>query len=140
MTIAKTIKEALDKWDYEVMYVTDFRNISEQVLKFDSHLILLDVMLPFYNGYHWCNEIRKFTKVPILFISSAGDNMNIVMAINMGGDDFLVKPFDLNVLIAKVGALIRRTYSFQGKLNVIELNGMVLNLNNSTLIYDNKKK
>ncbi len=139
MTIAKTIKEALGKWDYEVMYVTDFRNITEQVIKFDPHLILLDVMLPFYNGYHWCNEIRKFTKVPILFISSAGDNMNIVMAINMGGDDFLVKPFDLNVLTAKIGALIRRTYSFQGKLNVIELNGVVLNLNDSTLMHDNKK-
>jgi two-component system response regulator protein BraR/BceR len=139
MTIAKTVKEALDKWDYDVMYVTDFRNITEQALRFDPHLILLDVMLPFYNGYHWCNEIRRFTKVPILFISSAGDNMNIVMAINMGGDDFLVKPFDLNVLTAKVGAWIRRTYSFQGNLNVMEHKGVVFNLNDSTLLYDNKK-
>jgi len=139
ITIAKTIKEHLCKWNYDVIYVTDFKNITEQFLQFEPQVVLLDVMLPFYNGFYWCGEIRKISKVPIIFISSANDNMNIVMAMNMGGDDFIVKPFDLNVLNAKVGALVRRTYSFQGQVNVIEHNGVVLNLSDTTLNYQNYK-
>lgn len=96
-------------------------------------------MLPFFNGFHWCSEIRKFSKVPVMFISSAQDNMNIVMAMNMGGDDFIAKPFDLNVLTAKVGALLRRTYSFQGQVNIIEHKGVVLNLSDTTLTYKDNK-
>jgi two-component system response regulator protein BraR/BceR len=123
LTIAKIIKDTLCKWDFEAEIVSDFRNVVEEVIKFDPHLVLLDVFLPFFNGYHWCGEIRKFSKVPVIFISSAGDGMNIVMAVNMGGDDFIVKPFDLNVLIAKVRALIRRTYAFHEKQNVLEYRG-----------------
>jgi len=139
LTIANTIKEHLSKWDYDVSYVTDFKNITEQIVRFDPHLILLDVMLPYFNGFYWCSEIRKISKVPIIFISSAGDNMNIVMAMNMGGDDFICKPFDLNVLTAKVGALIRRTYSFQGMMNVIEHKGAILNLSDTSLTYKNNR-
>lgn len=139
ITIAGAIKDHLGKWDYDVIYVTDFKNITEQVIRFEPHLILLDIMLPFFNGFYWCSEIRKISKVPIMFISSAGDNMNIVMAMNMGGDDFIAKPFDLNVLTAKVGALIRRTYSFKGQVNIIEHNGVVLNLGDTTLTYQDKK-
>lgn len=139
ITIAGAIKDHLSKWDYDVIYVTDFKNITEQVIRFEPHLILLDIMLPFFNGFYWCSEIRRISKVPIMFISSAGDNMNIVMAMNMGGDDFIAKPFDLNVLTAKVGALIRRTYSFKGQVNIIEHNGVVLNLGDTTLTYQDKK-
>lgn len=139
LTIARAIKDHLSKWDYDVTYVTDFKHITEQVIRFLPHLVLLDVVLPFFNGFYWCGEIRKISKVPIIFISSAGDNMNIVMAINMGGDDFIVKPFDLNVLTAKVGALMRRTYSFQGQINVIEHRGILLNLSDATLIYRDQK-
>ncbi|MBE3595017.1 MAG: response regulator transcription factor [Candidatus Carbobacillus altaicus] len=139
LTIARAIQDHLSKWDYDVTYVTDFKNITEQVIRFLPHLVLLDVVLPFFNGFYWCGEIRKISKVPIIFISSASDNMNIVMAINMGGDDFIVKPFDLNVLTAKVGALMRRTYSFQGQINVIEHRGIVLNLSDATLIYRDQK-
>ncbi len=96
-------------------------------------------MLPFFNGFYWCGEIRKISKVPVMFISSAGDNMNIVMAMNMGGDDFIVKPFDLNVLTAKLGAMLRRAYSLHSQINAIEHNGVVLNLNDTTLNYDNNK-
>lgn len=138
-TIADIIKEHLEKWDYDVSCVTDFKNITEQFAHFDPHLVLLDVMLPYFNGFYWCDRIRKISRVPIIFISSAGDNMNIVMAMNMGGDDFIVKPFDLNVLTAKVGALIRRTYSFQGKLNLIEHKGVILNLSDATLSFGNSK-
>jgi len=139
ITIAKAMKDYLCKWDYDVYNVTDFKNITEQVIRFDPQLILLDVMLPFFNGFHWCGEIRKISKVPIMFISSASDNINIVMAMNMGGDDFIAKPFDLNVLNAKVGALIRRTYSFQGQISVIEHNGVILNLSDTTLNFKNQK-
>lgn len=139
LTIARTLKEHLSKWDYNAIYLTDFKNIIEHFKEFDPHIVLLDVMLPFFNGFHWCNEIRKISEVPVMFISSAGDNMNIVMAMNMGGDDFIIKPFDLNVLTAKVGAMLRRAYSLHGQINEIEHNGIVLNLNDTTLNYDNNK-
>lgn len=138
-TIAERVGEHLRKWGYEVACATEFKNITEQIISFDPHLVLLDVMLPSYNGFYWCNELRKISKVPVAFISSAADNMNIVMAMNMGGDDFITKPFDLNVLSAKVGALIRRTYSFQGKMNVLEHRGVILNLNDTTLTYNHQK-
>jgi DNA-binding response OmpR family regulator len=111
--IARTIKSYIESWGCEVMCVTDFSSVLEQFVSFSPHLILMDLYLPFFNGYYWCTEIRKLSDVPIVFISSASDNMNIVMAINMGGDDFITKPFDLNVLTAKVQALLRRTYRGQ---------------------------
>lgn len=139
LTIARTLKDHLSKWDYNVSYITDFKNIVDQFNEIEPHIVLLDVMLPFFNGFYWCSEIRKISKVPVIFISSAGDNMNIVMAMNMGGDDFIVKPFDLNVIAAKIGAMLRRAYSLQGQINAIEHNGVVLNLNDTTLNYDNNK-
>lgn len=129
MMIAKILENHLEKWGYEVKCITDFEKVYQEFLAFEPHLVLLDISLPFFNGFHWCGEIRKVSKVPIVFISSASDNMNIVMAINMGADDFVDKPFDLNVITAKIQALLRRTYSFQGSVNVIEHKGVVLNLN-----------
>ena len=137
--IARTLKDDLETWDYQVTVVTDFRHIIEQFIQLDPQLVLLDVMLPYFNGFYWCSEIRKRSKVPVMFLSSASDNMNIVMAMNMGGDDFIPKPFDLNVLTAKVGALLRRTYSFQGQVNIIEHQGVALNLSDTTLTYQNQK-
>ena len=99
----------------------------------------VDIMLPFYNGYYWCTEIRKISDVPVIFISSASDNMNLVMAINMGGDDFIAKPFDLNVLNAKVQAILRRTYDLAGKVPVLEQAGAILNLNDMTLVFGDEK-
>jgi DNA-binding response OmpR family regulator len=139
LTIARTISEHLSQWGYDAACITEFHNVADQVLRAEPQLVLLDIALPFYNGFHWCSEIRKFSKVPIIFISSASDNMNIVMAMNMGGDDFIAKPFDLHVLTAKVGALLRRAYSFQGQMSVLEHNGVVLNLNDATLTYRNRK-
>ncbi len=135
MTIAGALERHLSKWDYEVRYVEDFKNVMNMFVEYDPQLVLLDIALPFFNGFHWCTEMRKVSKVPIVFISSANDNMNIVMAMNMGGDEFIEKPFDLNVVTAKVQALLRRTYSFQGALNVIEHKGVLLNLNDATVIY-----
>jgi len=139
LTIAGTIADHLGKWGYEVACVTNFRQVADEVRRFEPHLVLLDIMLPFFNGFHWCSEIRKFSGVPIVFLSSAADQMNIVMAMNMGGDDFINKPFDLHVLTAKVGALLRRAYSLQGHAHVLEHNGVVLNLSDATLAWKDKK-
>jgi len=139
LTIAKAISDHLGKWGYDVTYLTDFRNVADQVIRRQPQLVLLDISLPFYNGFYWCSEIRKVSKVPIIFLSSASDNMNIVMAMNMGGDDFLAKPFDLHVLTAKIGALLRRAYSYQGQVHVLEHGGVLLNLNDATLTYRDRK-
>lgn len=139
MVIAKSMKNSLCQWNYETEFIVDFKDVIAQFVKFDPHLVLLDISLPFFNGYHWCNEIRRRSSVPIIFISSMSDNMNVIMAVNMGGDDFIAKPFDLNMLVAKVQALLRRTYSFGGKMDVIEHNGVVLNLNSAILEYKNNK-
>lgn len=139
MTIAKTLANHLEKWSYTVQYVTDFEDVMKAFTTFDPQLVLMDIMLPFYNGYHWCTEIRKISKVPVIFLSSMSDNMNIVMAINMGGDEFIEKPFDLNVITAKIQALLRRTYAFQGTVNVMEHKGVMLNMNDATMTYKEQK-
>lgn len=110
--IAEAIADKLRSWGFEAGICGDLRNVMAEFTAFCPQLVLLDISLPFFNGYHWCNEIRRISKVPIMFISSAGDNMNVVMAINMGADDFVSKPFDLDLLLAKIQALLRRTYDF----------------------------
>lgn len=114
----------------------DFSDVMHEFAEFNPHLILMDIGLPFFDGYHWCSEIRKVSQVPVIFISSAADNMNIVMAVSMGGDDFIAKPFDLSVLTAKVQAMLRRTYDFSGTSNLIEHRGAILNISDATLIYE----
>ena len=139
MTIAHALANHLERWDYETRCVEDFKYVTEVFMEYDPQLVLLDVMLPFFNGFHWCQEIRKISKVPIIFLSSANDNMNIVMAMNMGGDEFIEKPFDLNVVTAKVQAILRRAYSFQGSVNVMEYRGAVLHLNDAVISYRNRE-
>lgn len=138
-TIAESVAKTLMKWDYEAKYLTDFKDVLAGFANFNPHLVLLDISLPFMNGYHWCAEIRKLSNVPIIFLSSANDNMNIVMAMNMGADDFIAKPFDLNVLSAKINAMIRRTYDFSGNASLMEHCGLILNLGDTTLTYREHK-
>lgn len=137
--IARMIKRHLEGWDYTVECATDFAHIMTEFIKFAPQLVLLDIKLPLYNGYYWCGEIRKISKVPIIFISSASENMNIVMAVNMGGDDFIAKPFELEVLTVKIQAMLRRAYDFAGQSVVLEHKGVILNLTEATLLYQNKK-
>ena len=134
--IARAIEESLSSWGLQPVCVGDFRAVMEDFARFDPHLVLIDIGLPFMDGYHWCNEIRRISSVPVIFISSASDNMNIVMAINMGADDFIAKPFDQSVLIAKVQALLRRTYDFAGAMPVLEHRSAFLNTGNNTLSYE----
>lgn len=133
--IAQAISKQTSMWNIESVCVNDFRNIMGELAECKPHLVLLDIYLPFYNGYYWCEEIRKVSKVPIIFLSSASDNMNIVMAMNMGGDDFIAKPFDMGVLIAKIQAVLRRTYDFTASVSIIEHKGLILNTENNTLTY-----
>ncbi len=133
--ISKVLKNMFINWGMDAKTATDFKNIVQEVQDFTPQLILVDISLPFFNGYYWCNEIRKFSKVPIIFISSSADNMNIVMAMNMGADDFIAKPFDLDVLNAKVQALLRRTYDFSVNTNILEHSGVTLNLSNSMVCF-----
>lgn len=133
--IARSLSRQIASWDMEPRCVEDFHEVMRAFAAFDPHLVLLDIMLPFYNGYYWCGELRRVSKVPIIFLSSASDNMNIVMAMNMGGDDFIAKPFDMAVLISKMQALLRRTYDFGGTLPVFEHRGALLNTGDNTLTY-----
>jgi len=137
--IARTIKNHIETWGCAAKCVTDFKDVLVQFADYDPQLVLMDISLPFFNGYHWCNEIRRISKVPIIFISSTSDNMNIVMAMNMGGDDFIAKPFDLSVLTAKVQAMLRRTYDFGSPSNLLECGGAVLNTGDATLSYQGGK-
>lgn len=137
--IAEGIGNQIALWNMDAYIIKDFRNVLAEFAEYEPHLILMDISLPFFNGYHWCSEIRKLSKVPIIFISSAVDNMNIVMAINMGADDFISKPFDGNVLVAKIQALLRRTYDFGESSSMIEYKGAFLDTGDYSLTFNGEK-
>ena len=137
--LAQILKKQIEPWGNEVCLALDFQNIMPAFITFNPHLVLMDIMLPFFNGYHWCSEIRKISNVPVVFLSSASDNMNIVMAMSMGGDDFIPKPVDPNVMNAKLQAILRRAYSMTGTVPVLEHGGAILNLNDGTLNYGGEK-
>ena len=138
-TIANAVKNHLEKWGFEARCAENFKDIMTEFSEFSPHLVLMDIGLPFYNGFYYCSGIRKISKVPVVFLSSASDNMNIVMAMNMGGDDFIAKPFDPSVLMAKIRAVLRRTYDLGDRVPVIERGGAVLNLNDETVTHDGQK-
>lgn len=137
--IARGVTQLVNAWEMEAVTVRDFRNVSGEFVACNPQLVLMDIGLPFMNGYHWCSEIRRVSKVPIIFLSSASDNMNIIMAMNMGADDFIPKPFDGSVLIAKIQALLRRAYSFGESSPVLEHRGAMLNTGDNSLVYQGKQ-
>lgn len=136
--IAEAVGEQVKKWEMDARCVRDFRDVSGEFTRYQPHLVLMDISLPFFDGYHWCCEIRKVSKVPVIFISSAADNMNIVMAVNMGADDFIAKPFDQSVLMAKIQAMLRRAYDFGAAAPVLEYRGALLNTGDQSLTYREK--
>jgi DNA-binding response OmpR family regulator len=137
--IGSEVKSRIEQWGLEAKLVENFRNVLGEFGEYQPHMVLMDITLPYFDGYHWCNEIRRVSKVPIIFISSASDNMNIVMAMNMGGDDFIAKPFDGTVLMAKIQAMLRRTYDFGEAVPVLEHRGAVLNLGDGSFTYGEEK-
>ena len=138
-TIAQAVAHLAESWGLEVRCVRDFRAVTAEAAEFQPHLIILDIALPCFDGYHWCSEIRRVSQVPIIFLSSASDNMNIIMAMNMGGDDFIAKPFDWNVLLAKIQALLRRTYDFGGQTALLEHRDAILNTADAVLTYHGER-
>lgn len=137
--IAEAIANQASLWDLETACVQDFRKVTEEFAQFQPHIVLLDISLPFFNGYHWCSEIRRISKVPIIFISSAADNMNIVMAMNLGADDFIAKPFDQSVLMAKIQAMLRRTYDFAGAVPILTHREAFLNTGDNSLTFQDER-
>lgn len=135
-TIREVLERQLVKWGYLVEAVSDFQAVLESFEAGKPHLVLLDISLPFFNGYYWCEQIRKTSQTPILFLSSASDDMNAVMAMNLGADDFIGKPFNLDVVTAKIQALLRRTYSFGADLSNLSFGDLTLNLGESKLLHD----
>ena len=137
--IARSLKKHLESWDYDVVCVEDFSDVMKEFAGTAPQLVLMDIKLPFYNGYHWCSRIREVSKVPVIFVSSASDNMNIVMAMNLGADDFISKPFDGSVLMAKIQALLRRTYDFGANVPVLEHRGALLDTGENSLVFGDEK-
>ena len=137
--IAAAIKAQAEMWNLEAVCAEDFRDVLGEFARVQPHLVLLDITLPFFNGYHWCGEIRRLSRVPIIFISSAADNMNIVMAMSMGADDFIAKPFDGSVLMAKVQALLRRSYDFAAATPLLEHRGAFLDTGDNSLTYGGER-
>lgn len=138
-SLSEAMKKQIESWGNEVVCVQDFQNVLTDFTQCDPHLVLVDIMLPFFNGYHWCTEIRKISQVPIVFISSASDNMNVIMAMNMGGDDFITKPIDLDVMTSKLQAILRRAYDMGTQIPVLEHRGAILNLNDTSLTYNGER-
>ncbi|MDG4526549.1 response regulator transcription factor [Streptococcus suis] len=134
-TISQLVAKNLINWGYQVQEVQDFQMVLEQMEEFQPHLILLDIGLPFFNGYYWCQEIRKTSRVPIMFLSSHDQPMDIVMAINMGADDYVTKPFEMTVLLAKIQGLLRRTYDFVGEQSVLWFEEISLDLKTMQVSY-----
>lgn len=137
--IAEGVKQQAEAWGLEAYIAQDLRDVMSEFARVSPHLVLLDITLPFFNGYHWCGAIRAVSKVPIVFISSAADNMNIVMAMTMGADDFIAKPFDGGVLMAKIQALLRRSYDFAPGAPVIEHRGAILDTGDNSLFFGGEK-
>lgn len=122
--ISSKIKEALSKWNYHVHIAEDYYDILSEFSSIRPDIVLLDIGLPFYNGYYWCEKIRTISNVPIMFISSKSDDMDIIMAMQFGADDFIAKPISLDVLVAKLNALIRRTYNQNMNTSSMVFNGI----------------
>lgn len=137
--IANAIIRRLSEWKFDACRAENYRDVMSEFSEYEPHIVLLDISLPFFNGFYWCGEIRKISKCPIMFISSMSDNMNIVTAMTMGADDFIAKPFDLGVLVAKIQALLRRSYDFAADIGTIEVRGAVLNTGDATLTFNGRK-
>lgn len=138
-TIASLTVKHLENWGYEAKMIDDFHDVLNEFIKYQPSLVLLDITLPFYNGFKWCDDIRKLSRVPIIFLSSASDDMNMIMAMHLGADDFIAKPFSMDLLIAKTQAILRRTYDYQKSNNLMFYHDLVFNLDEASLTYHDQR-
>lgn len=136
MTIGSILGKHLEKWGYQIVIITDFAHVLDTFLETKPDMVLLDISLPFYNGYYWCSQIRQTSKAPIIFMSSKSDAMDLVMAMNVGGDDYITKPYDLEIVTAKITALLRRSYDYRGDSEVMIYGPARLNTSKAELYID----
>ena len=140
-SLSKNILLNISKWNYNIKEIENFENIISEFIEFNPDLVLMDINLPFFDGFYWCNKIREISKTPIIFLSSRDSNMDIIMAINLGGDDYITKPFSSDILIAKIQAILRRTYNYKDENpEIIEVNSVILNLTNNVITYNDNSK
>ena len=138
--IKEILLENIVRWGFDGKATENFNDVFVEFSKYSPHLILMDINLPFFDGFYWCGKIREISKVPIIFVSSRNNNMDVIMAINMGGDDFIQKPFSLEILMAKINALIRRTYSYaDAQTNVLEYKNIVLNIKDNSVFFKDRR-
>lgn len=137
-SIAQSICQILSQWNLQSKIIENFDKVCDEFLSYNPDIVLMDISLPYFDGYYWCNKIRQLSNVPIIFISSISDNINIVMAMNMGADDFIVKPFDNSILVAKILALLRRSYDYSVGLQKLEYEGLTINIDSNTVYYKDK--
>lgn len=137
-SIAQSICQILSQWNLQSKIIENFDKVCDEFLSYHPDIVLMDISLPYFDGYYWCNKIRQLSNVPIIFISSISDNINIVMAMNMGADDFIVKPFDNSILVAKILALLRRSYDYSIGLQKLEYEGLTINIDSNTVYYKEK--
>lgn len=137
-SIAQSICQILSQWNLQSKIIENFDKVCDEFLSYHPDIVLMDISLPYFDGYYWCNKIRQLSNVPIIFISSISDNINIVMAMNMGADDFIVKPFDNSILVAKILALLRRSYDYSVGLQKLEYEGLTINIDSNTVYYKDK--
>ena len=140
--IASLIQSHVERYGYEAYIVEDYSNIKSEFIKHNPHIVLMDINLPFYDGFYWCRDIRTISKAPIIFISARSSDMDQVMAIENGGDDYITKPFSYDVLIAKIKSALRRVYGEYSENNnseVYEVKGLYLNINQNTLEFNGIK-
>lgn len=138
-TIAALVRDALARWGFHAVCAEDFSDIIGEFRRVRPDLVLLDISLPFFNGYYWCSLIRKESNAPILFLSSHDQNADVVMAVNMGADDYIIKPFSIDVLVAKVNAMMRRAYDYFVETSVLHAGEVALNLSDASLTYQDKR-
>lgn len=139
-SIQEMMVETLAKWGYEAAAVEDYEAVLSFFLQEQPHLVIMDINLPAFDGFYWCSRLREVSKVPILFVSSRNTPLDMVMSMNMGGDDFIQKPFYSDVLVAKINALLRRTYDYtEIHARVIEHNGVVLHLDDANISHGERK-
>lgn len=138
LTLAQELGKALEKWQLQTTITEDFEKVLEHFKATDPQLILMDVNLPYYNGYYWCTEIRKISQVPIIFISSVSDRMDMIMAMQMGADDYVAKPIDIPLMISKIQALLRRSYDFSVQSDILQFHQVQLNTSKSEIYYQDQ--
>ena len=143
LTIASVVEDSLSRWGYEARCAVDFERIDAEFSAFSPHLVLMDVSLPRFNGFYWCQRLRERSRVPILFLSSHVESVDQVRAMTMGGDDYVTKPFSMEVLLAKIAALLRRAYSYASPPEAGETSlsarGAALSVQDATLRFGSQR-